>query len=208
MTDKISDNQVKRLAAKGWVFLQQLVESKSCGKIKSKYWTHNSQLVRKKSCIAGLRYLQIRSDLCGAMHLNSVMWKPLPSLNLRTADATNSSVPCWVSVCQLNAKLLLCSPGSNNVVDGCFPGVWPSMHSQRPWQLPHARLSAALYRPLQVLNPPWCSFKRGGGRPFTPRSIPESVYETMMTFTQIQKGFNWKRWIFLRLNFLYAQLLP
>ena len=90
------------------------------------------------------------------------MCKPLPSLNLETADATNSSVPHWVSVCQLNAKLLLRSPGSNIVVDGCFPGVWPSMHSQRPWQLPHARLSAALYRPLQVLNPPWCSFKQGG----------------------------------------------
>ena len=70
-------------------------------------------MVRKKSCIAGLRYLQVRSHLGGAIHLNSVTWKSLPSLNLQTADATNSSVPRGVSVCQLNAKLLLCSPSSN-----------------------------------------------------------------------------------------------
>lgn len=42
------------------------------------------------------------------------------------------------------------------VVDS-VPGLWPSVHGHQPRQLPHAHLSAEVYRPLPVLSPPCCS---------------------------------------------------
>lgn len=42
---------------------------------------------------------------------------------------------------------------SDSVAVSCIPGQRPSVHSQRPGQMPQSSLAAALYRPLQVLEP-------------------------------------------------------
>lgn len=42
---------------------------------------------------------------------------------------------------------------SNSIAVSCIPGQRPSVHSQWPGQLPPSSLTAALYRPLQVLDP-------------------------------------------------------
>lgn len=42
---------------------------------------------------------------------------------------------------------------SDSIAVSCIPGQRPSVHGQRPRQLPQPSLTAALYRPLQVLDP-------------------------------------------------------
>lgn len=42
---------------------------------------------------------------------------------------------------------------SDSIAVSCIPGQRPSVHGQRPGQLPPSSLTAALYRPLQVLDP-------------------------------------------------------
>lgn len=59
------------------------------------------------------------------------------------------------------------------------------MHSQRPRQLPHGHLSPALYRPLQVLEPPSCSPSETSIRSY---SQAKGVNENVALFTPVQRA--------------------
>lgn len=96
--------------------------------------------------------------------------------------------------------IFLCFFLSNILVVNCVPGLWPPVHSQRSRQ-PHAHLPAALYRPLQVLNPSCCSSRKASSYlNSTPR-----LCKSLIWFTQIQRASREKEKL-IYVVFPYAQM--